>query len=86
MLCFVQGILMLIFAVFAFLEGVSHFKLLSFAGILGVVYMTWATGNFFGERKFGNYAKAFVAFFLGTMTFYIIAFAIGISIDILTKH
>jgi hypothetical protein len=48
--------------------------------------MTWATGNFFGERKFGNYAKAFVAFFLGTMTFYIIAFAIGISIDILTKH
>ena len=47
MLCFVQGISMLIFTVFAFLEGVSHFKLLSFAGVLGVIYMTLAIGNFF---------------------------------------
>jgi hypothetical protein len=86
MLCFVQGISMLIFAVFAFLEGVSHFKLLSFAGILGVIYMTWAIGNFFEERKLGNYAKALIAFFFGTMTFYIIIFAIGLSTDILTKH
>lgn len=86
MLCFVQGISMLIFAVFALLQGVSHFKLLSFAGVLGVIYMTWAMGNFFEERKFGNYAKALIAFFLGTITFYITIFAIGISIDIITKH
>ncbi|MCA0233236.1 MAG: DUF3667 domain-containing protein [Bacteroidetes bacterium] len=86
MLCFVQGISMLIFAIFAFLQGISHFNLLSFAGILGVVYMTWGIGNFFEERKIGNYAKALVSFFLGTMTFYIIVFAIGISIDMLTKN
>ncbi len=86
MLCFVQGISMLIFAVFALLQGISNFKLLSFAGIFGIIYMTWAIGNFFEERKFGNYAKALIAFFFGTMTFYIIIFIIGISIDILTKH
>lgn len=86
MLCFVQGISMLIFAIFAFLQGISHFNLLSFAGILGVVYMTWGIGNFFEERKIGNYAKALISFFLGTMTFYIIVFVIGISIDMLTKN
>ena len=86
MLCFVQGISMLFFAVFALLEGISHFKLLSFAGVLGVIYMTWAIGNFFEERKLWNYAKALIAFLFGTMTLYIIIIAIGILIDILTKH
>ena len=86
MLCFVQGISMLIFAFFALLEGISHLKLLSFAGVLGVIYMTWAIGNFFEERKFGNYAKALIAFLFGTMTLYFIIFTIGISIDILTEH
>ena len=86
MLCFVQGISMLIFAVFALLEGISHFKLLSFAGLLVVVYMTWAIGSFFEARRFENYAKAFIAFFLGTITFYAIIFVIGISVDVLTQH
>ncbi len=86
MLCFVQGISMLIFAIFALLEGIFHIKLLSFAGTLGVLYMTWAIGNFFEERKFWNYGKALISFLLGTITLYIIIFAIGITIDILTKH
>ena len=86
MLCFVQGISMLIFTIFAFLEGVSNFKLLSFAGILGVIYMTWAIGNFFEGRKFWNYAKALLSFFLATMTLYAIIILIGIAIGILTKR
>lgn len=86
MLCFVQGISMLIFAVFAFAEGLLHFKLLSVAGIIGVIYVVWAIGNFFEAKKIGNYLKALISFLLGTITFYIIIFAIGITIDILTKH
>ena len=39
MLCFVQGISMLIFAVFAFAEGLSDLKLLSVTGIFGVIYV-----------------------------------------------
>lgn len=86
MLCFVQGISMLIFAVFAFAEGLLHFKLLSVAGIIGVIYVIWAVGNFFKAKKIENYLKALISYLLGTITFYIIIFAIGITIDILTKH
>lgn len=86
MLCFVQGISMLIFAVFAFAEGLSHLKLLNVAGIIGVIYIIWAIGNFFEAKKIGNYLKALISFLLGTITFYIIIFAIGITFDILTKH
>lgn len=86
MLCFVQGISMLIFALFAFAEGLLHFKLLTVAGIVGVTYLVWATGNFFEAKKIGNYVKALISFLLGTITLYLIIFAIGITIDILTKH
>lgn len=86
MLCFVQGISMLIFAVFALLEGLFHLKLFSIAGILGVLYITWATANFFEEKKIGNYAKSLCAFLLGTITLYIIIFTIGISVDALSNN
>jgi hypothetical protein len=86
MLCFVQGTSMLIFAVFAIAEGLLHFKLLRIAGIVGLIYLVWATGNFFEAKKIGNYTKALISFLLGSLTFYIIIFAIGITIDILTKH
>lgn len=86
MLCFVQGISMLLFAVFALGEGLFHIKLLSIAGILGVVYLVWAIGNFFEAKKIGNYLKALMAIFLGTLSFYIIIFILGITIDILTQH
>ncbi|MEA5401775.1 DUF3667 domain-containing protein [Arcicella sp. DC2W] len=85
MLCFVQGISMLIFAIFAFAQGLLHYKLLNIAGIIGVTYIVWAIGNFYEAKKIGNYLKAFASFFLGTITFYIVIFAIGITIDVLTK-
>lgn len=85
MLCFVQGISMLIFAIFALAQGLLHYKLLNIAGIIGVTYIVWAIGNFYEAKKIGNYLKAFASFFLGTITFYIVIFAIGITIDILTK-
>lgn len=85
MLCFVMGISMLIFAFFAIIEGISHFKLLNIAAMIGVVYSIWAIGDFFEKRKIGNYVKALISYILGTITFYIIIFAIGITIDIITK-
>lgn len=86
MLCFTLGITMLIYAVCAVLEGVFHFKLFFIAGTIGVIYLIWAMGNFFEARKIMNYIKAFICFLLGTITFYIIILAIGITLDILTKH
>lgn len=86
MLCFVQGISMLIFAVFALAQGLLHFKLLNFAGFIGVIYVIWAIGNFFEAKKIVNYLKALISFFLGTVSFYIVIIGIGIAIDILTAH
>ncbi len=86
MLCFVQGISMLIFALFAILEGITHLKLLSIDGILGFFYITWATGNFFEQGKIGNYIKSLISILLGTITFYIIIIIIGLTIDTLTKQ
>jgi hypothetical protein len=77
---------MLIYAVFAIIEGIFHFKLFKVAGMIGVLYLVWAIGNFFEAKKIGNYVKAFISFLLGTITFYIIIFAIGITTDVLTKN
>jgi hypothetical protein len=82
----VQGISMLIFAVFALAEGLIHLKLLKFAGIIGIIYLIWAIGNFFEEKKIENYLKALISLFLGTITFYIIVFIIGIMIDVITNQ
>jgi hypothetical protein len=86
MLCFVQGISMMIFAIFAIIEGLIHYKLLNVAGLFGFIYVTWATGNFFEARKIGNYIKALISYLLGFLTFYILIIAIGITIDMITKH
>jgi Protein of unknown function (DUF3667) len=86
MLCFIQGIAMLIFAVFGLLEGIFHLKLFSLAGIIGVVYLVWAIGDFIDAKKIASYTKALSAYLLGTITFYIAIFGIGFTIDALTKH
>lgn len=86
MLCFVTGAGMLIFAAFAFGEGLFHFKLFVMSGVVAVIYSIWAIGNFFESGKIGNYLKALISYLLGTITFYIIVFAIGFTIDMLIKQ
>jgi hypothetical protein len=86
MLCFVIGISMLIYSVFAIVEGILHFKLFKIAGTLGVLYIVWAIGNFFKEREIKNYVKALVSFLLGTITFYFVIFTVGITLDLIAKN
>ncbi len=86
MLCFVLGISMFIFAFFALIEGISHIKFFNIAGIVGVIYLVWASGNFFEKNKVLNYLKALISYLLGMITFFVLIFAIGITIDILYKH
>jgi hypothetical protein len=85
MLCFVQGIAMLIFAVFGIAEGLLHLKIFTIAGVAGFVYLTWSIGNFFEPNKIRSYCKALFAYLLGSTSFYIIIFALGFSIDLLLK-
>jgi hypothetical protein len=86
LLCFVMGIGMLIYAVFAIFLGLTHIDLMQVAGVVSFIYSAWAMGQFFDKSKFINYVKAFFSYFLGFLTFYLTAILIGTLIDLIIKH
>jgi hypothetical protein len=86
LLCFAIGMGMLIYAVFAIIEGLTHFKVMQIAGIVGFVYTTWAIGEFYEKGKVINYVKALSAYILGMLTFSLTAIIIGIVTDLIIKH
>jgi hypothetical protein len=86
LLCFVMGIGMLIYSVFALLLGLTHIYLMQIAGIASFIYSAWAIGQFFDKRKFSNYIKALFSYILGFLTFSLAAMLIGTLIDLIIKH
>ena len=82
LLCYVMGIGMLIYSVFGVIEGLTNVKVLKVAGIIAIAYSTWAIGQFFDKRKYINYLKAFLSYFLGMLTFLIGVIVIGLLIDL----
>lgn len=86
LLCFVMGVGMLIYSIFAIFQGLTDFDLMQIAGIVGFVYAAWAIGQFFDKSKFSNYVKAFFAYFLGFVSFSITAVLIGNIIDWIIKY
>lgn len=86
LLCFVMGMGMLIFAVFAVIQGIIHIALMQIAGQVGIVYCTWAIGQFFDKKKIFNYVKALVSYILGLITFVLLMLGVGTIIDLITKH
>ena len=86
LLCFVMGIGMLIYSVFALFQGLIHIDLMQIASIVGITYSAWAIGQFFDKSKFSNYVKAFFSYLLGFLTFSLTAILIGTLIDLIIKH
>lgn len=82
LLCFVMGMGMLIFSVFALIEGLTKLNLMMPTGIIALIYCSWAIGQFFNQKKAINYLKAFASYILGMLTFYISLALIGFLIDI----
>lgn len=62
LMCYTIGVTVLIDGVLGFFEKHWNFPALGF--IVGVVYLSWAIGQFFG-RKWSNYLKALLACLLG---------------------
>lgn len=85
LLCFVMGMGMLIYSLFAIIQGLTSAKLMAIGGIIGIAYCTWAIGHFFGKDKFLNYVKAFFAYILGMLSFTLTALLLGFLIDWLIK-
>ena len=86
LLCFVMGIGMLIYSVFALFQGLIHIDLMQIASIVGIIYSAWAIGQFFDKSKFSNYVKAFFSYLLGFLTFSLTAILIGTLIDLIIKN
>jgi len=86
LLCFVMGIGMLIFSVFAIAEGLFHFKLMQISGVVGIAYCSWAVGQFFEKAKITSYLKAFVSYMLGMVTFTFSVMLLGFLVDLFLKH
>ena len=86
LLCFIMGIGMLIYAIFALVQGLTDIELMPIASIISVIYSAWAIGQFFDKSKFSNYVKAFFSYLLGFLTFSLTATLIGTLIDLIIKH
>ena len=86
MLCFVMGMGMLIFSVFVIIQGLTHFNIMTIAGIIAIAYCVWAIGQFYDKKKISNYIKALFAYIFGMITFWIFPVLIGTILDILSKH
>jgi uncharacterized membrane protein YbjE (DUF340 family) len=86
LLCFVMGMAMLIYAAFAIIQGLTHLNAMQIAGPVGIIYCSWAIGQFFDKNKPLNYFKSFCAYLLGMITFMVAVAIIGVSIDLLIRH
>ncbi len=87
LLCFVMGMSMLIFSVFALIEGITSYKTMAFSAAISLGYSAWAIGDFFDSRKkFGRYLMAAGAYLLGMLTFSVIIFILSATIDLITKR
>ncbi|SDG80432.1 Protein of unknown function [Pedobacter terrae] len=86
LLCFLQGMGMLMFTIFAAIEGITHTHLLQYSGMLFIVYFSWAVGQFFEKSKYINYLKALGVYIFGVITFTVCIFILGILIHTITKH
>lgn len=86
LLCFVMGIGMLIYSVFAIFQGLTHIDLMQVASVVSFIYSAWAIGQFFDKSKFSNYVKAFFSYLLGFLTFSLTVILIGTLIDLIIKH
>ena len=83
LLCYIMGIGMLIYAVFAILHSLTNTDFMAIGIIIGIVYTIYAIGQFFDKKKIANYVKALISYILGMFTFTFAAIAIGVLIDFL---
>jgi hypothetical protein len=83
LLCFIMGLGMVIYMIFGVVEAVFGWKLFFIGGLLAFFYTAWAIGDFFSKRGWRRFFKAFIAYLLGSISFYLVAIIFGILVDLL---
>lgn len=72
LLCYITGVGMLIFTVFALLQELIHFDLLGISSFSVIAYTSFAIADFFERTKPANYVKILFAYILGSLLFSIL--------------
>ena len=83
LLLFISGMEMLMFSLLGVLESLTKIRALSVGANIVLIYAFWAIGQFFDKRKILNYVKAPIAYFLGLISFIIVALGVGFLIDLI---
>lgn len=86
LLCFVMGMGMLFYSLFAIFQGVTHLEVMQIGSAIGMIYCTWAIGQFFDKKKAMSYVKALGSYILGMITFGLFIVLTGTLIDLFIKH
>jgi len=86
LLCFVSGVTTLFISVVAIIQGITHLKLIQISSYIGIIYLTWAIGQFFDKTRAISYIKAFLSYILGSLILGILIGGVGAIIDIIVKH
>lgn len=81
LLLYLMGTGMLIYTCFGIFESATTFKVLHIGGLIGFIYISWAVGRFFDGNKKISFIKVAIAYFLGFLSFFIVALILGFSID-----
>ena len=84
LICYTMGMAMLLLGIFGFLDNRTDLPFMAIGGIVGMMYISWANGQFFG-KKFRNYWKAFAAYIIGTVTFFLAVFLLGNALDVIFR-
>lgn len=86
LLCFVMAEALIIFSVFILVANTLDSPIIALVGVLlFFIYITWAVGQFFGERKAINYVKAVLAYWLGNFSYVFILVFIAYFLKITTS-
>lgn len=86
LLCFILGMEMLMFSVFAIIEGLTKYHLMQIAAVIVFVYFSWAVGQFFDKTKVMSYIKALISYILGMITFGLSIMILGVLMNLITNH
>jgi hypothetical protein len=81
LLCFVMGTGMLLFTLFGVIDSFVDLKVVDKGFFIGILYISWAIGQFFDKKNYFNYPKAFSAYMIGILTFSFGVILIGAVID-----
>jgi len=68
LMCFVTGTVTLIDTLGAIFQGITNISPTQILLYVGMIYNTWAIGQFFDRKKVSSYAKAFLSYTIGALS------------------